>query len=117
MTMATTPNTRASLIARLSDSHDAEAWQEFVEIYLPLLYRLARRKGVSAFETGIRRKTASALSRTNAEGPRGIVADRHEQQGRVARHGPRIKAAESAEKSRSRARCVAPLAHGRHFAH
>lgn len=46
MTMATTPNTRASLIARLSDSHDAEAWQEFVEIYLPLLYRLARRKGV-----------------------------------------------------------------------
>lgn len=46
MTMATTPNTRASLIARLSDSQDVEAWQEFVEIYLPLLYRLARRKGV-----------------------------------------------------------------------
>jgi RNA polymerase sigma factor (sigma-70 family) len=42
----TTPNTRASLIARLSDSQDAEAWQEFVEIYLPLLYRLARCKGV-----------------------------------------------------------------------
>ena len=46
MTMATTPNTRASLIARLSDADDAEAWREFVEIYLPLLYRLARRKGV-----------------------------------------------------------------------
>src|SRR3954470_644772 len=46
MTMATTPNTRASLIARLSNSQDVEAWQEFVEIYLPLLYRLARRKGV-----------------------------------------------------------------------
>jgi RNA polymerase sigma-70 factor (ECF subfamily) len=46
MTMAITPNTRASLIARLSDSQDVEAWQEFVEIYLPLLYRLARRKGV-----------------------------------------------------------------------
>jgi RNA polymerase sigma-70 factor (ECF subfamily) len=44
--MATTPTTRASLIARLSDSSDAEAWQQFVEIYLPLLYRLARRKGV-----------------------------------------------------------------------
>lgn len=44
--MSTTPNTRASLIARLSDSQDAEAWQEFVEIYLPLLYRLARCKGV-----------------------------------------------------------------------
>src|SRR6186997_1026818 len=44
--MALTPNTRASLIARLSDPDDIEAWQEFVEIYLPLLYRLARRKGL-----------------------------------------------------------------------
>jgi RNA polymerase sigma factor (sigma-70 family) len=46
MTIATTPNTRASLIARLSDSQDVEAWQEFVQIYLPLLYRLARGKGM-----------------------------------------------------------------------
>jgi RNA polymerase sigma factor (sigma-70 family) len=44
--MATTPNTRASLIARLSDAEDVEAWQEFVQIYLPLLYRLARRRGL-----------------------------------------------------------------------
>src|SRR6185295_2052295 len=44
--MGTTPNTRASLIARLSDADDVEAWQEFVQIYLPLLYRLARRKGL-----------------------------------------------------------------------
>src|SRR4051794_13795555 len=46
MSMGTIPNTRASLIVRLSDADDAEAWQQFVEIYLPLLYRLARRKGV-----------------------------------------------------------------------
>jgi RNA polymerase sigma-70 factor (ECF subfamily) len=44
--MASTTTTRASLIARLSDSDDACAWNEFVEIYLPLLYRLARRKGL-----------------------------------------------------------------------
>src|SRR3954454_12891204 len=44
--MGTTPNTRASLIARLSDADDAQAWQEFIDIYLPLLYRLARRKGL-----------------------------------------------------------------------
>ncbi len=44
--MSTTPNTRASLIARLSSTEDIEAWQEFVQIYLPLLYRLARRKGL-----------------------------------------------------------------------
>jgi RNA polymerase sigma-70 factor (ECF subfamily) len=34
------------LIARLSDADDVEAWQEFVQIYLPLLYRMARRKGL-----------------------------------------------------------------------
>jgi RNA polymerase sigma factor (sigma-70 family) len=44
--MASIPHTRASLIARISNAEDFEAWQEFVEIYLPLLYRLARRKGL-----------------------------------------------------------------------
>jgi RNA polymerase sigma factor (sigma-70 family) len=44
--MENTPNTRASLIARLGDADDHEAWQEFVQIYLPLLYRLARRRGL-----------------------------------------------------------------------
>jgi RNA polymerase sigma-70 factor (ECF subfamily) len=44
--MAAAPNTRASLIARLAQRDDREAWEEFVEIYLPLLYRLARRKGL-----------------------------------------------------------------------
>ena len=34
------------MIARLSDADDIEAWQEFVEIYLPLLYRLAHSKGL-----------------------------------------------------------------------
>src|SRR5688572_25667029 len=43
---ATPANTRASLIARLSDSADVEAWDEFVQIYLPLLYRMARRRGL-----------------------------------------------------------------------
>src|SRR5919108_2019120 len=44
--MAVALNTRASLIARLSDRADIEAWDEFVQIYLPLLYRMARRKGL-----------------------------------------------------------------------
>jgi RNA polymerase sigma-70 factor (ECF subfamily) len=44
--MASAPETRASLIARLPDGGDREAWEEFVEIYLPLLYRLARLKGL-----------------------------------------------------------------------
>lgn len=44
--MVVPPNTRISLIARLSDSDNAAAWEEFVDIYLPLLYRLARQKGL-----------------------------------------------------------------------
>jgi RNA polymerase sigma-70 factor (ECF subfamily) len=44
--MAPAPDTRASLIARLSQPDDRQAWDQFVEIYLPLLYRLARQKGL-----------------------------------------------------------------------
>lgn len=40
------PETRASLIVRLKDRSDQEAWGEFVEIYRPVVYRLARRKGL-----------------------------------------------------------------------
>jgi RNA polymerase sigma-70 factor (ECF subfamily) len=40
------PTTRQSLIARLSDPDDIAAWGQFVEIYLPLVYRMARRKGL-----------------------------------------------------------------------
>jgi RNA polymerase sigma-70 factor (ECF subfamily) len=40
------PETRPSLILRLHDSRNAEAWQEFTAIYQPLVYRLARAKGM-----------------------------------------------------------------------
>jgi RNA polymerase sigma factor (sigma-70 family) len=40
------PDTRLSLIARLKDPSDQEAWSQFVEIYWPLVHRLARRKGL-----------------------------------------------------------------------
>lgn len=40
------PETRPSLILRLRDNCDAEAWQEFTAIYQPLVYRLARMKGL-----------------------------------------------------------------------
>src|SRR3954469_25288416 len=40
------PETRASLIVRLKDRSDRQAWGEFVVIYRPVVYRLARRKGL-----------------------------------------------------------------------
>jgi RNA polymerase sigma factor (sigma-70 family) len=39
------PETRYSLILRLPDRRDVEAWDQFVSIYEPLVYRLARAKG------------------------------------------------------------------------
>jgi RNA polymerase sigma-70 factor, ECF subfamily len=41
-----TAQTRDSLLARVRDPADREAWQEFVAIYWPVAYRLARRSGM-----------------------------------------------------------------------
>ena len=40
------PDTRPSLILRLKDLHDVQAWNDFAEIYEPLVYRLARKLGM-----------------------------------------------------------------------
>lgn len=40
------PDTRASLILRLPDAANVAAWDEFVAIYGPLVYRMARRQGL-----------------------------------------------------------------------
>jgi RNA polymerase sigma factor (sigma-70 family) len=40
------PTTRLSLLVRLRDPQDERAWSEFTEVYAPLIYRLARRKGL-----------------------------------------------------------------------
>ena len=44
--MDSTPETRASLLIRVRDPADQAAWHEFVEIYRPLILRLARQKGM-----------------------------------------------------------------------
>jgi RNA polymerase sigma-70 factor (ECF subfamily) len=44
--MLDTPVTRASLLVRLRDGHDREAWRQFVELYAPVVYGYARRRGL-----------------------------------------------------------------------
>ena len=44
--MTLTPETRASLLLRIQDPQDVEAWNEFQEIYQPLVYRLGRSRGL-----------------------------------------------------------------------
>jgi RNA polymerase sigma factor (sigma-70 family) len=43
--MADTPGTRASLLVRLRDPDDADAWNRFVDLYAPLIYGFFRRHG------------------------------------------------------------------------
>lgn len=44
--MVQDPETRQSLLVRLNDPTQSEAWSEFVEIYEPLIYRVARGRGL-----------------------------------------------------------------------
>ncbi|MFO0811406.1 MAG: sigma-70 family RNA polymerase sigma factor [Gemmataceae bacterium] len=44
--MAGPPTTHASLLARLSDAADADAWGRFVELYAPPVYAFARKSGL-----------------------------------------------------------------------
>lgn len=41
-----TPDTRISLLLRVRDPGDQPAWQEFINIYSPLIHRLARQRGL-----------------------------------------------------------------------
>lgn len=44
--MTPMPETRESLLVRLRDAADAAAWDEFVSLYRPMIFRLALRKGL-----------------------------------------------------------------------
>jgi RNA polymerase sigma-70 factor (ECF subfamily) len=44
--MADAPTTHVSLLARLSNARDREAWERFVDLYAPPVYRFARNQGM-----------------------------------------------------------------------
>lgn len=44
--MSEFPETRTSLLVRMQSLNDEEAWSEFVTIYRPVAYRLARKRGL-----------------------------------------------------------------------
>src|SRR5262245_49801316 len=46
MTMAEAPLTRASLLMRLRDPGDRQAWRDFLELYGPLIYAFGRKSGL-----------------------------------------------------------------------
>jgi RNA polymerase sigma-70 factor (ECF subfamily) len=40
------PNTQSLLLANIQSPENREAWEEFVKIYRPVIYRMARRRGM-----------------------------------------------------------------------
>src|SRR4051794_39713727 len=74
--MDETPATRPSLLVRLRDPRDERAWGEFLEIYSPLVYRLARRKGFQDADAAdlaqeVFRAVAAAIDRWDPDPSRG----------------------------------------------
>jgi RNA polymerase sigma-70 factor (ECF subfamily) len=74
--MEEAPATRHSLIARLRDPSAAEAWREFVALYEPLVYGLARRKGLQDADARdlcqeVFRAVAGAVDRWDPDPARG----------------------------------------------
>jgi RNA polymerase sigma-70 factor (ECF subfamily) len=50
--MAAGPTTKSSLLLRLCDARDEEAWSHFVRVYAPLVYGYARRRGLQDSDAG-----------------------------------------------------------------
>src|SRR5262245_15350189 len=70
------PATRHSLIVKLRDPADRDAWGEFVALYQPLVYRLARRKGLQDADAhdvcqDVFRAVAQAIDRWDLDPARG----------------------------------------------
>ncbi len=70
------PITRHSLVLRLRDLDDRAAWEEFVALYEPLVYRLARAKGLQDADARdlcqeVFRAVASAIERWDPDPAKG----------------------------------------------
>jgi RNA polymerase sigma factor (sigma-70 family) len=70
------PNTRRSLVLRLQNLDDQAAWAEFVGLYEPLLYRLARARGLQDADArdlcqDVFRAVASAIERWDPDPAKG----------------------------------------------
>jgi RNA polymerase sigma-70 factor (ECF subfamily) len=74
--MAEIPPTRASLLLRLRDPHDEDAWRQFVELYAPLVYGYARNQGLQNADAAdlsqeVLRAVVGAIGRLDYDPQRG----------------------------------------------
>jgi RNA polymerase sigma-70 factor (ECF subfamily) len=74
--MADSPDTRPSLLVRMRDAQDRAAWQMFVDLYGPLVYRFARKRGLqdadaSDLTQNVLQAVTSAIHRLDYDPARG----------------------------------------------
>src|SRR5207302_3382515 len=74
--MNSSPHTRPSLLVRLRDTADHEAWRQLVELYAPLVYRFLRRRGLQDADAAdltqeVLRAVAGAIDRFEYDSRRG----------------------------------------------
>jgi len=74
--MQAPPLTRASLLVRIQDPHDAEAWRQFFDLYAPVVYGFARKRGLQDADAAdlmqdVLRSVAGAAGRLNYDPARG----------------------------------------------
>jgi RNA polymerase sigma-70 factor (ECF subfamily) len=68
--------TRQSLLLRLRDARNAEAWEQFVEVYTPLIYGFCRQRGLQDADAAdvsqeVMRAVANAIGRFECDRGRG----------------------------------------------
>jgi len=66
--MSAVPPTRSSLLLRVRDAKDHDAWQAFVQIYTPLVYGFCRKRGLQdADAADVAQEVMRAVARRIAE--------------------------------------------------
>src|SRR5271155_2942058 len=76
LVMQALPLTRASLLIRIQDPADAEAWREVFELYAPGIYGVARKRGLQGADAAdlmqdVLRSVAGAAGRLNYDPAKG----------------------------------------------
>jgi RNA polymerase sigma factor (sigma-70 family) len=74
--MTAPPLTRASLLVRLRDPNDADAWKEFLRLYASVIYGFARKRGLQDADAAdlmqeVLRSVAGAVGRLDYDSRRG----------------------------------------------
>jgi RNA polymerase sigma-70 factor (ECF subfamily) len=74
--MAKFPPTRASLLVRLRDQRDEQAWRQFIDLYTPMVYQYARKQGLQDADAAdlsqeVLRVVAGAIGRLEYDPDRG----------------------------------------------